>query len=44
MINPKVAMDSLHYDGAAVEPLTRLCRFREEFFACLGARAMRCSS
>lgn len=39
MINPKVAMDSLHYDGAAVEPLTRLCRFREEFFACLGARA-----
>ena len=32
-------MDSLQYDDAGVEPVTGLCRFRNEFYSCLGARA-----
>ena len=32
-------MDSLQYNDAGVEPVTRLCRFRNEFYSCLGARA-----
>ena len=32
-------MESLPHDGVRVEPVTRLCRFREEFYSCLGARA-----
>jgi hypothetical protein len=32
-------MDSVHDDRAGAEPITGLCRFREEFYACLGARA-----
>ena len=32
-------MDSVHDDRAGVEPITGLCRFREEFYSCLGARA-----
>ncbi len=39
MIEPKVAMDSLHHDEAGVEPVTGLCRFRDEFYSCLTARA-----
>jgi DDE superfamily endonuclease len=32
-------MDSVQHDGAGVEPITGLCRFRDEFYSCLGARA-----
>jgi hypothetical protein len=39
VIEPKVAVDPLHEDGARVEPLAAVCRFRGEFYRCLGARA-----
>ena len=32
-------MDSVHDDRAGVEPITGLCRFRDGFYSCLGARA-----
>src|SRR5690242_13288501 len=32
-------MDSVHDNHAGVEPITGLCRFRDEFYSCLGARA-----
>lgn len=32
-------MDSAHDDRAGVEPITELCRFRDGFYSCLGARA-----
>lgn len=32
-------MDSVHHDGVGVEPIIGLCRFRDEFYSCLGARA-----
>ena len=32
-------MDSVHDEDAGVEPITGLCRFRDEFYSCLGARA-----
>jgi hypothetical protein len=32
-------MDSVHDDHAGVEPITGLCRFRDGFYSCLGARA-----
>ena len=32
-------MDSVHDDRAGVEPITELCRFRDGFYSCLGARA-----
>ena len=32
-------MDSVHDDRAGVEPIAGSCRFREEFYSCLGARA-----
>jgi hypothetical protein len=30
-------MDSVHHDRAGVEPIIGLCRFRDEFYSCLGA-------
>lgn len=39
MIEPKVAVDTLHEDGAGVESLVEVCRFRDTFYRCLGARA-----
>src|SRR4051794_14629177 len=36
---PKAAMDSVHDYRAGVEPITGLCRFRDGFYSCLGARA-----
>ena len=32
-------MDSVHDDRVGVEPITGLCRFRDGFYSCLGARA-----
>ena len=32
-------MDSVHDEDVGVEPITGLCRFRDEFYSCLGARA-----
>ena len=32
-------MDSVHDECAGVEPITGLCRFRDGFYSCLGARA-----
>ncbi len=32
-------MDSVHGDRVGVEPITGLCRFRDGFYSCLGARA-----
>ena len=32
-------MDSVHDDRVGVEPITGLCRFRDDFYSCLGARA-----
>ena len=39
MIEPKVAVDTLHEDGVGVESLAAVCRFRDTFYRCLGARA-----
>ena len=39
MIEPKVAVDTLHEDGTGVESLAEVCRFRDTFYRCLGARA-----
>ena len=32
-------MDSVHDKRVGVEPITPLCRFRDGFYSCLGARA-----
>ena len=32
-------MDRVHDEWAGVEPITGLCRFRDDFYSCLGARA-----
>src|SRR5689334_24843470 len=32
-------MDSVHDEDAGVEPIAGLCRFRDGFYSCLGARA-----
>ena len=32
-------MHGVHDKCVGVEPITRLCRFRDSFYSCLGARA-----
>ncbi|OHV45698.1 hypothetical protein BBK14_30020 [Parafrankia soli] len=39
MIKPKVVMGSVQDEPGHVEALGRLCRFRQEFYACLTRRA-----